>query len=148
MYLESICKCLKINGVFPVYKQSNMLLDRNRQTLLHLIRDAASDKPKQTMKQHILAALTDAAALTTGDTVKAVFHKSASADLRSYADRQMRSENGQFASIAGKVASIKQTSTGLQLIILRTDGHDKPYGSLTTNQVIRSLEVNGTSVML
>jgi hypothetical protein len=99
-------------------------------------------------KQHILEALVNSAALTAGDSVKALFHKSASADLRSYEDRDKRSENGQFASIAGKVANIKQTSTGLQIIVARTDGHDKPFGSLTTNQVIRSLVVNGTEVML
>ena len=100
------------------------------------------------MKQNILQALVDGAALSAGDTVKAVFHKSASAELRSYADRQMRSENGQFASIAGKVANIKQTSTGLQVIIMRNDGHEKPYGSLTSNQTITKLVVNGIEVML
>jgi hypothetical protein len=100
------------------------------------------------MNKHILAALVNSNALRVGSKVECQFHKSASADLRSYEDRDKRSGNGQFASIAGEVTSIKDVSTGTQVMIRRTDGHDRPFGSLTTNQVIRSLSVDGTEVML
>jgi hypothetical protein len=99
-------------------------------------------------KQHILASLINTNTLRVGSTVKCQFHKSASAELRNHTDRQERSPNGQFASIAGEVTSIKDVSTGTQVMIRRTDGHDRPFGSLTTNQVIRSLSVDGTEVML
>ena len=100
------------------------------------------------MKQHILQALVDGAALMSGDKVKALYHKSSDPDKRNSVDREKRSTCGQFASIQGRVSTIKQTSTGLQVMIARTDGHEKPFGSLTSNQVIRSLEVNGIEVML
>jgi hypothetical protein len=99
------------------------------------------------MKNNTLETLVAQSIIRKGVAIKALFHKSASADLRSHADRQMRSENGQFASIAGEVSDIKQTSTGLQVIIRRTDG-EKPYGSLTSNQTLRHLVVNATEVML
>ena len=81
--------------------------------------------------------------LTSGDAIEALFHKSASADKRNAEDREKRSENGQFASIRGKVATVKQTSTGLQVIILKEEGG---YGSLTSNQVITKLVINGVLV--
>ena len=82
-----------------------------------------------------------------GTVISALYHKSASADLRSYEDRDKRSENGRFASIAGEVTDVKTVSTGIQVIIKRTDG-EKPYGSLTSNQTLRRLVVSGTEVML
>ena len=82
-----------------------------------------------------------------GVIINALYHKSASADLRSYSDRDKRSENGQFASIAGEVTDIKTVSTGIQVIIRRTDG-EKPFGSLTSNQTLRRLVVGTTEVML
>lgn len=83
------------------------------------------------------------ASIVVGSKVEALFHKSASADLRSFADREKRSENGQFDSIKGIVTAVKEVSTGTQVIIKRTDGDPKPYGSLTTNQTMRKLVVNG-----
>jgi hypothetical protein len=81
--------------------------------------------------------------IKVGSSVEALFHRSASADLRNAKDRDERSKNGQFDSIKGVVTSVKEVSTGIQVCIKRTDGDAKPYGSLTSNQKITKLVVNG-----
>jgi len=96
-------------------------------------------------KQHILANLINTNTLRVGSRVDAQFHKSASADKRNSEDRDKRSQNGQFGSVQGTVASIKEVSTGLQVFVAKDEGG---YGSLTTNQIMRKLVVNGTEVML
>jgi len=83
------------------------------------------------------------ASIKVGSKVEALFHKSASADKRNSADRDKRSTNGQFDSLEGIVTAVKEVSTGIQVIVKRTDGDPKPYGSLTSNQKITKLVVNG-----
>jgi hypothetical protein len=85
--------------------------------------------------------------LKQGDVVKAYFHKFASSDKRNSEDREKRSTNGQFDSMTGEVNAVKETSTGIQVIVRRTDGSPKPYGSLTSNQTFKSLIVNGVQVI-
>lgn len=87
------------------------------------------------------------ATIKVGSLVEALFHKSADADKRNAADRDKRSANGQFASIKGQVTAVKETETGIQVIVRRTDGHDKPFGSLTSNQTITKLVVNGEALI-
>jgi hypothetical protein len=94
-----------------------------------------------------LETLVTQAVIRKGVMINALYHKSADASKRNAIDREMRSCNGQFASIAGEVTDVKTTSTGIQVIIRRTDG-EKPYGSLTSNQTLRRLVVGTTEVML
>lgn len=100
------------------------------------------------MKNNTLQTLVTESIIRKGVKIEALFHKSASADKRNATDREKRSTCGQFASIAGEVADIKEVSTGLQIMIRRTDGGEKPYGSLTSNQTLRRLVVSGTEVLL
>ncbi len=94
-------------------------------------------------QNHILWAIANST--FSGDQIAAVFRRSADLSKRNAKDREKRSQNGQFDSLSGIVATVKWLDNGGVQIIVRKD--DGGYGSLTTSQEVFSLSHKGQEIL-
>ena len=94
-------------------------------------------------QNHILWAIANST--FSGDQIAATFRRNADLSKRNAKDREKRSQNGQFDSLEGVVATVKWLANdGVQVIVKKKDGS---YGSLTTNQEIFSLSHKGQEIL-